>query len=119
MRQQRKRPHGEIRQSQVITTFGPGAMTDLPRHSVLIGGLDYWFGSRDEISEPRLARKLAKILEVPTVRLETPPPADDDPTPRRAEFEFFSFRNGSLHRTWTAHKRTRRHEPGFWYTGGP
>ena len=25
-----KRPHGQIRQSQVITTFGPGAMLDLP-----------------------------------------------------------------------------------------
>ena len=91
MRQQRKRPHGEIRQSQVITTFGPGAMTDLPRHSVLIGGLDYWFGSRDEISEPRLAQKLAKILDVPTVRLETPPPADDDPTASQSGVRAFQF----------------------------
>ena len=34
----RKRPQGEIRQSQLITTFGPGAMTDLPERSVLIPG---------------------------------------------------------------------------------
>ena len=91
MRRQRKRPHGEIRQSHVITTFGPGAMTDLPRHSVLIGGLDYWFGNRDEISEPRLARKLAKSLGVPTVRLETPPPADDDPTAPQSGVRVFQF----------------------------
>ena len=36
----RPRPAGQIRQSQVITTFGPGAMVDLPEHSVLISGLD-------------------------------------------------------------------------------
>ena len=29
------RPHGQIRQSQMITTFVPGAMLDLPNHSVL------------------------------------------------------------------------------------
>ena len=90
-RKKEKRPHGEIRQSQILTTFGPGSMTDLPKHSVLIGGLDYWFGSRDAISEPRLARKLAKILEVPTLRLETPPPADDDPTAPPSGVRVFQF----------------------------
>ena len=90
-RKKEKRPHGEIRQSQILTTFGPGSMTDLPKHSVLIGGLDYWLGSRDAISEPRLARKLAKILEVPTLRLETPPPADDDPTAPPSGVRVFQF----------------------------
>ena len=33
-------PHGQIRQSQVVTTFGPGAMVDLPDHAVIVGGLD-------------------------------------------------------------------------------
>ena len=37
-----KRPQGTIRQSQIITTFGPGAMVDLPHHSVIVGGLDDW-----------------------------------------------------------------------------
>ena len=36
------RPHGTIRQSQLITTFGPGAMVDLPHHSVVVGGLEEW-----------------------------------------------------------------------------
>lgn len=36
------KPHGQIRQSQLITTFGPGAMLDLPRYSVLVGGLEGW-----------------------------------------------------------------------------
>ena len=33
---------GDVRPSQVITTFGPGAMVDLPTRSVLIGGLERW-----------------------------------------------------------------------------
>ena len=57
-----RKGHGQIRQSQVITTYGPGALIDLPRHSANIGGLDTWPnpGSLDEIVEPRLARKLGR-----------------------------------------------------------
>jgi hypothetical protein len=36
------RPHGQIRQSQIVTTFGPGAMVDLPDHAAIIGGLEHW-----------------------------------------------------------------------------
>jgi len=74
------KPQGEIRQSQLVTTFGPGSMVDLPDHSVLIAGLDNWTPGGEPISEPRLSRKLAAILGVPSVDLRTPPPADDDPT---------------------------------------
>ena len=34
------KPQGELRQSQVVMTYGPGSMVDLPKHSVLIAGLD-------------------------------------------------------------------------------
>lgn len=67
-----KRAHGQIRQSQLITTFGPGAMIDLPDHSVLLAGLDYWFPLGEEISEPRLQEKLCRLLEVPTIQLRLP-----------------------------------------------
>ncbi len=53
------RPHGQIRQSQLITSFGPGSMMDLPNHSVLIAGLDSWSTGGDEIIEPRLVEKLS------------------------------------------------------------
>ena len=46
-----KRAHGQMRQSQLITTFGPGAMVDLPNHSVLIGGLDHWSPLGEEIRD--------------------------------------------------------------------
>ncbi len=68
---------GQLRQGQLITTFGPGAMTDLPERSVLIAGLDDWVGERDVISEPRLSAKIEHLLQIPSVRLETPPSAGD------------------------------------------
>ena len=50
------KPAGQIRQSQVVTTFGPGAMVDLPDHAVIIGGLDHWRGYNDRlITEERSA----------------------------------------------------------------
>ena len=87
----RKRPQGEIRQSQLITTFGPGAMTDLPERSVLISGLDFWFGERTVISEPRLAGKIATLLQVPEVRLESPPSAGDVDDVRPSGVPVFRF----------------------------
>lgn len=64
---------GELRQSQLITTFGVGSMVDLPDHSVLISGLSYWRGDYQPIHEERLQRKIAQILGVPDVALRTPP----------------------------------------------
>src|ERR1700733_7915124 len=85
------KPHGDIRQSQLITTFGPGSMVDLPNHSVLIAGLDAWTAGGEAISEPRLSRKLVAVLKVPTVGLRTPPPADDDPTAPARGITVFQF----------------------------
>jgi hypothetical protein len=74
------RPHGQIRQSQVLTTFGPGAMVDLPNHAVLIGGLDNWTDEgRKPIYEERLIAKLQKLLDVPNLKLFTPPIDLQDP----------------------------------------
>lgn len=74
-----KKPHGQIRQSQLITTFGPGAMMDLPNYSVLVGGLEYWFPLGEEIPEPRLTEKLQRLLDVPTIKLRVPPADPEDP----------------------------------------
>ena len=53
-----RKAHGQIRRGQVITTYGPGALIDLPRHSAIVGGLDTWPKPSDleEIVEPRLSR---------------------------------------------------------------
>lgn len=85
------RPPGQIRRSQLITSFGPGAMVDLPNHSVLIGGLDFWSRGGDEIVEPRLTAKLAQSLSVPSLQLFSPPPDSEDPTAPPTGITAFQF----------------------------
>lgn len=76
-----KRPHGQIRRSQVITTFGPGAMVDLTNHSVMVGGLDHWsVDGRRVISEERLVAKAERLLEASGLALYAPPVDSADPT---------------------------------------
>ena len=74
-----RRAHGQLRQSQVITTYGPGALIDLPRHSAIVGGLDTWPSGLDEVVEPRLAHKLRNLTGVPAPRLYAPPPSPNEP----------------------------------------
>ena len=75
------RPAGQIRQSQMVTSFGPGAMVDLPDHAVIIGGLDHWTGYQErQISEERLAGKVKALLKREGVRFFAPPRDKDDPT---------------------------------------
>ena len=55
------KPAGQIRQSQIVTTFGPGAMVDLPDYAVIIGGLGHWNGYQERpITEERLAAKVKR-----------------------------------------------------------
>jgi hypothetical protein len=50
---------GDVRPSQVITTFGPGAIVDLQTLSVIVAGIDRWSVDDDlAIHEPRLQRAL-------------------------------------------------------------
>ncbi|MGH7058598.1 MAG: hypothetical protein ACREFZ_12150, partial [Acetobacteraceae bacterium] len=55
--------------SQLVGVFGPGAMLDLPEHSVIVGGLERWDmrapGCFKPIEEPRLARQLQQWLAGP------------------------------------------------------
>ncbi|MDM7954575.1 MAG: DUF1998 domain-containing protein [Cyanobium sp. CZS 25K] len=74
-------PVGEVRHGQLITTYGPGAMVDLPDRSVVVGGLNLWHYSRDDdscfIDEQRLIAKLRGLLGVGTLLLKRPPSEDD------------------------------------------
>ncbi len=76
-----RKAHGQIRQSQVVTTWGPGSLLDLPQHAAIVGGLDTWPRTSDleEIVEPRLARKLEMMTGIAAPRLYAPPPASNDP----------------------------------------
>jgi len=73
---------GQLRASQMVTTFGPGAMVDLPDASAIIAGLEYWNHDKNninaiEIEEPRLIAKLKKLVDAPNLALLLPPPASD------------------------------------------
>ncbi|MCK5027819.1 MAG: hypothetical protein KAS07_05365, partial [Candidatus Pacebacteria bacterium] len=77
MSNQNKKAHGQIRQSQIITTFGPGALLDLPNYSVIVGGLDDWHKAKEdanlrEIFEARLLDKLRTTLEIFDLRMYEP-----------------------------------------------
>ena len=61
-----KRPDGQIRQSQMVTTFGPGSMVDLVNRAVVIGGLEHWgYGSKGFVAldDARLRRSLIHRLK--------------------------------------------------------
>ena len=49
------RPDGRLRQSQLVTTFGPGAMVDLVDRAVVIGGLEHWGFGREGFEPIELA----------------------------------------------------------------
>lgn len=75
--------------SQFLSTYGPGAMLDLPDHAVIMSGLDDWPGSDQEartIHEVRLSRLIRQALPErfsSPPRLMTPPPHDTAARTRR------------------------------------
>jgi hypothetical protein len=64
-KQERHVPDGQVRQSQMVMTFGPGAMVDLLDRSIVIGGLEHWsYGKAGftALDDPRLRRSLLPRL---------------------------------------------------------
>jgi hypothetical protein len=70
-------PAGQSRQSQVVNTFGPGALVDLAEHSVIIGGLETWHGQGTLVSEERLLSRLRIDLNIPYLEMRAPPTKPD------------------------------------------
>lgn len=99
MKSKKKPADGTIRQSQVLSTFGPGSMVDLPNSSVLIAGLNSWRFSRDgkrEIVEDRLVKKIyerfrARYPDLTTIKLYEPPENSDDDSGHRTGIDAFIF----------------------------
>lgn len=89
------REQGSVRSSQVITTYGPGALIDLPRHSAIVCGLDSWPNTERlvEIEEPRLVSKLQAATGVASPKLFAPPVASSDPRERTLGIRAVQFPN--------------------------
>lgn len=72
-------PVGDVRPSQLLWTYGPGALIDLPNLSVITMGLDRWDVDRcAPIEEARLLAAVRKILGPQVTHLRIPPFINDE-----------------------------------------
>ena len=83
----RERPRvGELRPSQILTTFGIGSIVDLPHLSVMVMGLEDWPSTDyQEINEERLLASVREVMGPQVMSLRTPPVVPD--TDRSNPFE--------------------------------
>ncbi|MFP4338640.1 MAG: DrmB family protein [Halothece sp.] len=73
---------GELRPSQILFSYGIGAVADLPNLSVIVMGLEEWDKTRAiELSEERLLTAVQRELGTQVKRLLSPPIPPDDANP--------------------------------------
>jgi hypothetical protein len=75
----------QVRQTQMVMSFGPGSMIDLPDTAVMVAGLEHWYYAPDErqasiVQEPRLLARLALRFNCKDLELRRPPRGNEDPT---------------------------------------
>ncbi len=81
---------GELRPSQMLTTFGVGSVVDLPHISVMVMGLEDWPNTDyRELTEERLLASIRNILGPQVNALRSPPIVPD--TDRSNPFEEQSY----------------------------
>lgn len=72
---------GEVRPSQLLWTYGPGALIDLPNLSVVTMGVDRWERDRCQpIHEARLLANVRRVLGPQVESLRMPPLGERDTT---------------------------------------
>ena len=70
---------GEVRPSQLLWTYGPGALIDLPNLSVITLGIDRWEAGRCQpIQEARLLTSVRRVLGDQVETLRMPPLTDSE-----------------------------------------
>jgi hypothetical protein len=86
------RPDGTIRHSQVVSTFGPGALLDLVDDAAIVSGLSWW-AKGPPIVEDRLTAMLTRLDGYERVELCAPPAGDarDLEDPNRKWIKAFRF----------------------------
>ncbi len=86
-----RRADGSIRQSQLVGTFGPGALIDLVDYGVVIAGLSWW-AKGEPVHEERLVSMLTRQEGFGSVKLHEPPAASQDrEDPNRKWVKAFQF----------------------------
>ncbi len=72
-------PVGEVRPSQLLWTYGPGALVDLPNLSVVTMGIDRWEPNRCQpIQEARLLANVRRVLGDQVESLRMPPLTEEE-----------------------------------------
>lgn len=71
----KKEAIGKLRKTQLITTFGPGAIAEMPEFTVIMGATDYWDSKSPRINEPSLQKLLG-------VKYFKEPYATESPSPK-------------------------------------
>ena len=67
------KPKGEIRRSQLITTYGVGSIVAVEDESFMVAGIDRWEPGPPNLHEPRLERRLhVNGFRVPPASEERP-----------------------------------------------
>ncbi|BCO30130.1 hypothetical protein TspCOW1_02330 [Thiohalobacter sp. COW1] len=67
-------PVGQVRPSQILWTYGPGALVDLPNLSVVVMGLERWDTERClPVNEARLLEAVRRVVGPQVERLRMPP----------------------------------------------
>ncbi|MCC7539360.1 MAG: DUF1998 domain-containing protein [Deltaproteobacteria bacterium] len=85
------RPDGNIRHSQVVSTFGPGALVDFVDDAAIVAGLSWW-AKGPSIVEDRLVAMLARQQGYEQVVLHAPPASSRDlEDPDRKWIKAFRF----------------------------
>jgi hypothetical protein len=75
---------GEVRPSQLLYTYGPGSIIDLPHLSVLVSGIDGWASNplaAPEVTERRLLEAVRRALGPDVQMLRLPPHLPETPNP--------------------------------------
>lgn len=82
---EKKRIVGQLRRTQLVTTFGSGAIVDMPDYSVILAASNYWNDASPVLHEPNL-EKLLKVscFKQPYVSDD----AENDYTPDIPAFRF-------------------------------
>ncbi len=70
----------KVRRSQLLLTWGPGSLIDLPDDAGIVSGLAGW-KKGERIEEPRFLARLSRRLGVPGLELHAPIAAVDGPAP--------------------------------------
>lgn len=85
-----QRAEGNLRHSQIITSYGPGSLVDFVKDAAIVAGLSWW-AKGEKITEDRLLAMLAKDEEYRNIQLHTPPVSKQQEDPTRTWIKAFEF----------------------------